>query len=168
MNNPEQSIPEIIQPDSLSLQLSDMYSRIKEKAEMIDDMYWDIEKEGINGYIVKGIEDLVVSLQEDLASAFKIEEDHIYCALKNVMPDSSSVEAFKNENSNILMMFDAMRALLKDKEVVRKEKEILQAEMIAAADLVKRDIKKKENIFIHKLNSFLPDVKLKSIADETA
>ncbi len=149
------------------MQLTDKYDKIREKAEMIDDMYWDIEKEGINGYIIKGIEDLVISLQEDLAAAFRIEEDHIYCVFKNMMPDSSSVEAFKNENSNILMMFDAMRALLKDKELARKEKDLLQSEMIAAADLVIRNIQKKENIFINELRIVLPEDKLKSIADET-
>lgn len=149
------------------MQLTDKYDKIREKAEMIDDMYWDIEKEGINGYIIKGIEDLVISLQEDLAAAFRIEEDHIYCVFKNMMPDSSSVEAFKNENSNILMMFDAMRALLKDKELARKEKDLLQSEMIAAADLVIRNIQKKESIFINELRIVLPEDKLKSIADET-
>jgi hypothetical protein len=167
MNNPEQSKPEIIQSERLTMQLNDKYNKIREKAEMIDDMYWDIEKEGINGYIIKGIEELVVSLQEDLAAAFKIEEDHIYCELKNVMPDSSSVEAFKNENSNILMMFDAMRALLKDKELARKEKDLLQSEMIAAADLIKRDVQKKENMFLTELKIVLPEEKLRSIAGET-
>jgi hypothetical protein len=151
MNIPEKSKPETIQSERFTMQLNEKYIRIKEKTEMLDDMYWDIEKEGINGYIVKGIEDLVISLQEDLAAAFKLEEDRVYCEFRNVMPDSSSVEAFKNENSNILMMFDAMRAILKDKELARKEKDLLQAEMIAAADLVKRDIQKKESLFINEL-----------------
>lgn len=160
MENPVNTNTVATQTEKLTLLLKEKYTAILEKSDLLDEMYWDIEKEGINSYIIKGIEDLVVSLQSNFNSVVISENEFVYPEMKNVMPDPDIAESFIKDNNNILMLANNLWILLKNKDIARKEKDLLQAEMIETVDLIQRNIKNKEDVFFHQFYALLTDDKL--------
>ena len=166
MENIELANPEIGEAVLLKMILSRKYDSIIEKTYRIDEMYWDIEKEGMNIYLLKNIVELISELYKELSVLFNAEEEIIFFELDNVVPGLSSVTAIRNENANILVMFKTLRNTLDCKDDIRKDKDLLQAEMIAVADLIQRNVYKKENIFLNELSLLLPEEKLAQLVQK--
>lgn len=165
MENPEKNNSETeIEIDSdIMLTANGAYKNVIDKTSMIDDLYWEIEKEGVNHYVILSASELFESLRQELERLFKKEDEVIYPELELVLPGLSSVSAIKNENRNILSLFGSITELLNRKEELKKDKDLLQAEMISAADLIQGNVHKKENIIFRELMALLPGEKLDSI-----
>lgn len=142
------------------------YSRMTEMSGALDELYWDIEKEGINTHVIRSINETVNKFYDELSKLFKMEEDILYKELIQILPERSLAEALKNENANILLLFDALKNIFSENDEIRKEKDLLQAEMIALADLLQRDAAKKKNMLIHEINSVLPKQKLEEMREK--
>lgn len=142
------------------------YNRMTEMSSELDELYWDIEKEGINTHVIRSINDTVNSFYDELSRLFVLEEDILFKILKEVLPDISLAEELKNENANILLMFEALKNIFSDNGEIRKEKDLLQVEMIALADLLMRDADKKRNMLIHELNTLLSQRKLEEMREK--
>ncbi|MEO8513719.1 MAG: hypothetical protein ABI543_09180 [Ignavibacteria bacterium] len=136
------------------------YTRMTEMSSALDELYWDIEKEGINTHVIRSINETVNEYYDELTRLFILEEEILFKELAEVMPDKILAEALKNENANILLLFEALKNIFSDTGEIRKEKDLLQAEMIALADLLGRDAAKKRNMLINELNKYLPQDKL--------
>lgn len=169
MKNPEknnsetESEPELEIDSDIMLTAAGAYKNIIDKTNLIDDLYWEIEKEGVNHYVIVSALELMESLHQELSGLFKKEDEIIYSELELVLPGQSSVMAIRNENRNILSLFGSITELLNKKDDLKKDKDLLQAEMISAADLIQRNVQKKENIIFRELMALLPGEKLDSI-----
>lgn len=144
----------------------DEYKRMTEMSTAFDELYWDIEKEGINTHVIRSINETVNNYYDELSRLFALEEEILFKELAEVMPDKALADALKNENANILLLFEALKNIFSDNGEIRKEKNLLQAEMIALADLLKRDANKKINMLIHELNIHLPFLKLEEMREK--
>lgn len=142
------------------------YYKMTEMSNALDELYWDIEKEGINTHVIRSISDTVNEYYSELNRLFVLEEDILFKELLEVMPDKVLADSLKNENANILLLFEALKNIFSDNGEIRKEKDLLQAEMIALADLLKRDANKKLKILIHELNTLLPVRKLEEMREK--
>lgn len=160
MENTELANPEILETSDLKMIFSGKYDSLIEKTYRIDDMYWDIEKEGMNSYLLKNVEELISELHKELSVLFKSEEETIFFEMDRIIPGEFSVATLRKENANILAMFETLKKTIGCKSDVRKDKELLQAEMIAAADLIQRNVYKKENNFLNELSILLPEDKM--------
>ncbi len=162
MENPERNNSETeIEIDSdIMLTSGGVYKSIIDKTNLIDDLYWEIEKEGVNHYVIISATELIESLKLELTGLFTREDEIIYPELELVLPGQSSVKAIRNENKSILSLFGSIIALLNKKDDLKKDKDLLQAEMISAADLIQRNVHKKENIIFRELMALLPGEKL--------
>lgn len=125
------------------------YNRMTEMSFDLDELYWDIEKEGINTHVIRSINETVNNFYDELTRLFALEEEILFKELSEVLPDKSMPEALKNENANILLLFEALKNIFSENDEIRKEKDLLQAEMIALADLLQRDAKKKRTMLKH-------------------
>jgi hypothetical protein len=166
MKNKEIFSLRVKQSESPTSFFEEEYSRMTDMATALDELYWDIEKEGINTHVIRTINETVNRFYEELSALFKMEEDILFKELKQVMPDKSLAEALINENSNILLLFDALKNIFSENDEIRKEKDLLQAEMIALADLLQRDAVKKNNMLIHEINILLPRQKLEEMRNK--
>ena len=101
MENTQLATPAIDEAADLKTLLSRKYDSIIEKTYRIDDMYWDIEKEGMNSYLLKNIDELIEMLYEELSVLFAGEEELVYKELDNSIPVPESVTALRNENEGI-------------------------------------------------------------------
>ena len=135
-------------------------------SQALDELYWDIEKEGINTHVIRSINESVNRFYDELSKLFKMEEDFLYKELIQILPERSLAEALMNENANILLLFDALKNIFSENDEIRKEKDLLQAEMIALADLLQRDAEKKIKMLIHEINSVLPKQKLDEMREK--
>ncbi len=135
------------------------YNRMTEMSFDLDELYWDIEKEGINTHVIRSINETVNNFYDELTRLFALEEEILFKELSEVLPDKSMPEALKNENANILLLFEALKNIFSENDEIRKEKDLLQAEMIALADLLQRDAKKKRTMLIHEYNTLIPQRK---------
>lgn len=95
-----------------------------------------------------------------------MEEKLMLKELREILQEKSMADSFTNENANILLLFEALKNIFSDNDEIRKEKDLLQAEMIALADLLQRDAHKKKEILIREVNSVLPKDKLDEIRDK--
>lgn len=142
------------------------YNRMTEMSIALDELYWDIEKEGINTHVIRSINETVKKYYDELSRLFVLEEEILFKELAEVMPERSVADALKNENDNILLLLESLKNIFSDNDEIRKEKDLLQAEMIALADLLQRDANKKRNILIHELNTLLPLGKLEEMREK--
>ena len=142
------------------------YSKMTDMSQALDELYWDIEKEGINTHVIRSINESVNRFYDELSKLFKMEEDFLYKELIQILPERSLAEALMNENANILLLFDALKNIFSENDEIRKEKDLLQAEMIALADLLQRDAEKKIKMLIHEINSVLPKQKLDEMREK--
>ncbi len=142
------------------------YNRMTEMSMALDELYWDIEKEGINTHVIRSINETVNAFYYELSRLFNLEEEILYKELAEVLPDRSLADALKNENANILLLLEALKNIFSENDEIRKEKELLQAEMIALADLIQRDSQKKRNMLIHEINTKLPQRKLDEMREK--
>ena len=142
------------------------YSKMTDMSQALDELYWDIEKEGINTHVIRSINESVNRFYDELSKLFKMEEDFLYKELIQILPERSLAEALMNENANILLLFDALKNIFSVNDEIRKEKDLLQAEMIALADLLQRDAEKKIKMLIHEINSVLPKQKLDEMREK--
>ncbi len=142
------------------------YSKMTDMSQALDELYWDIEKEGINTHVIRSINESVNRFYDELSKLFKMEEDFLYKELIQILPERSLAEALMNENANILLLFDALKNIFSENDEIRKEKDLLQAEMIALADLLQRDAEKKKKMLIHEINSVLPKQKLEEMREK--
>jgi len=142
------------------------YNKMTEMSGALDELYWDIEKEGINSHLIRSINEAVNRFYDELYRLFRMEEDFLYKELLQIIPERSLAEALKNENANIMLLFEALKNIFSENDEIRKEKDLLQAEMIALADLLQRDAAKKKNVLMHEINSVIPKQKLEEIGDK--
>ena len=142
------------------------YNRMNEMSASLDELYWDIEKEGINTHVIRSINETVNLFYDELINLFRLEEDYLYKELIKILPERSLAESLMNENSNILLLFEALKNIFSENDEIRKEKDLLQAEMIALADLLQRDSEKKKKLLLHEINSVLPKQKLDEMRDK--
>ncbi|MBZ0204262.1 MAG: hemerythrin domain-containing protein [Ignavibacteria bacterium] len=163
MKHPEKNNSESEIDSDIMLTAAGAYKNIIDKTNLIDDLYWEIEKEGVNHYVIVSAMELIDSLQHDLCCLFKREEEIIYPELELVLPGQSFIAAIRDENRNILSLFGSITELLNKKDDLKKDKDLLQAEMISAADFIQRNVQKKESIIFRELMALLPGEKLDSI-----
>ncbi len=142
------------------------YNRMSEMSSDLDELYWDIEKEGINTHVIRSINETVNAFYDELSRLFALEEEILFKELAKVLPEKALPEALKNENANILLLFEALKNIFSENDEIRKEKDLLQAEMIALADLLQRDADKKRSILIHEFNTLLPQRKLEEMREK--
>lgn len=162
MKNLKQNYDEIADFDDVISYFDESYNDLTELTNKLDEMYWNIEREGVNGKIISSIEELVSSLDNGLKKVFKAEEI-LFLEMKDVMPEQSSVNALQSENELIIGFLNSLKALAADNENAKKEIDLLQAEMIAVADIIQRNIHKKGSIFLHEVTTMLPAEKLEEI-----
>ncbi|HWA06174.1 MAG TPA: hemerythrin domain-containing protein [Ignavibacteria bacterium] len=153
-------------PESPTLFFEEEYNRMAEMSGALDELYWDIEKEGINTHVVRSINETVNRFYDELSRLFKMEEDILFKELREILPERALADALMNENSNILLLFEALKNIFSENDEIRKEKDLLQAEMIALADLLQRDAAKKKNVLIKEINTVLPRQKLDEMREK--
>lgn len=152
--------------ESVTSLFEEEYNRMSEMSAALDELYWDIEKEGINTHVIRSINESVNKFYDELSRFFTMEEDVIFKELYEILPERAMAESFKNENANILLLFEALKNIFSDNGEIRKEKDLLQAEMVALADLLKRDAEKKKKILIPEVKTILPEGKLDEMRDK--
>ena len=140
------------------------YYDLLEKTDKIDKLYWEIEKEGIETKLAASLTELINIISNELKKIYMAEE-FLYNEMKKIMPEHSSVTALKSENETILKLLDLIKTEMLG-ENLKKQKDILQAEMVAIADLIQRNIHKKINIFFHEARTMLPEEKREEIAQK--
>ncbi|KXK54415.1 MAG: hypothetical protein UZ05_CHB002000872 [Chlorobi bacterium OLB5] len=153
-------------PESPTCFFEKEYNRMTEMSAALDELYWDIEKDGINTHIIRTINETVNTFYDELSRFFAMEEKLMLKELREILQEKSMADSFTNENANILLLFEALKNIFSDNDEIRKEKDLLQAEMIALADLLQRDAHKKKEILIREVNSVLPKDKLDEIRDK--
>jgi len=142
------------------------FERMLKMTAEIDDLYWEIEKEGLSSATVKAASELIDELTDVLVRFYMIESDIIYKALKEVLPEPSSINAIKYENDNILEMCNSLKSMLEDRTALEKNRDFFQAELISLVDLIQRNVHKKESIIMHELRMFLDDEELTAIKEK--
>ncbi len=138
------------------------YYNMLESTITLDNLFWDLEKEGITASIISSLDELVSLLWNEFKKLFLIE-GLIYKEMKLVMPGQSSAAAFKSENDEILNLLDVITTMLSHREDLKHHKDLLQAEIIALAGLIERDIHKKGSIMIHEARTMIPEGRLNEI-----
>jgi hypothetical protein len=132
-------------------------------ANTIDEYYWDIEKEGINTYVLRSINESVCNSYEKLNMLFNIESEFILKEIENISKLKTAAESIKKENQSILLVMEELKKLLQDTESIRKDKEILQAEMISLEHNLKRIAEKKKKLIVSQIQKYLPAKKLEEM-----
>jgi hypothetical protein len=153
---------ELIKPNNTEIEdpilfLDEEYNKIIEKVNLIDGIYWEIEKEGINETMAGKATELIGHIFAGLKKLYRIEEEILYPALEAVLPGQSSASVMKSEHRHIISLFRTLIKTLANKDEVKNNKDILQAEMITLGDLIHRNIHKKEKIIFHEARTLLPD-----------
>ena len=148
--------------EDLIVYLDCTYNDMLENTNKLDNLFWDIEKEGFSAKLLSQLRELVNMFDAELVKLFEIEK-YIYDEMDEVMPDQSSVAALKHENECILKLMNTIKTLLSDKEGLKKQKDILQAELISLADIIQRNIHKKGGIMFHEARTFVPEDRLDKI-----
>lgn len=151
--------------EDLLIYFDNKYYDMIENMNKLDNLFWELEKEGLNSKLVSILEELVNPLDKELKKLFEIE-NYIYPEMEDVLPEQSSVSALKFENESILTLLNSIKSLLNDKENVKKHKDLLQAELISAAELIQRNINKKESIMFHEARTLIPEDRLDKIVYE--
>lgn len=137
-----------------------------EMSAALDELYWDIEKDDINTHIIRSISETVNAFYDELYKFFAMEEKLMLKELREILPKKTMADSFSNENANILLLLEALKNIFSDNDEIRKERDLLQAEMIALADLLLRDAHKKKEILIREIKSVLPKDKLDEIKEK--
>lgn len=152
--------------ESITSFFEEEYNKMTEMSAALDELYWDIEKEGINTHVVRSINECVNKFYDELSRFFAMEEDILYRELIEFLPERTMADSFKNENANILLLFEALKNIFTDNDEIRKEKDLLQAEMVALADLLQRDAVKKKKLLIPEVISMVSQGKLAEARDK--
>jgi hypothetical protein len=134
--------------------------RMYQMSAALDELYWDIEKEGINTHVIRSINETVLDYYDQLNLIFKSEEEILFPEIDRLMPSQNIVSTLRNENGHIISVLESIKDMFNGKEEIRKEKDMLQAEMISLADLLKRNSHKKYAILLNELNKMLPQDKI--------
>lgn len=151
--------------EDLSAFFDHKYFDMLENANKLDEVFWDIEKEGMGTKLVLSLEELINLMYSELKKIFGAEE-YIYREMKNLLPDQSSVAALKSENSSIMELLDIIKSIISNKEELKKQKDTLQAELVSVAQLLERNVHKKENILFHEARTLIPKNRLPLIVKE--
>jgi hypothetical protein len=138
------------------------YYNMLENTNKLDDIFWNIEKEGLSANVTSSLEQLINLMDTEFKMVFNIE-DLIYREIKLVLPEQSSASAFKSENETILNLLETIKSIIGDKEDLKQHKDLLQAEIIAAAGLIQRNIHKKGSIMFHEARTLIPEDHLAEI-----
>jgi len=146
--------------------LNEEYNKINEKVNLIDGIYWEIEKEGINENMASRVTELIAHVFAVLKKLYRIEEEILYPELEAVLPGQSSVSAMKSEHRHIISLCRTIIKTLVNKDELKNNKDVLQAEMITLADLIHRNIHKKEKIIFHEARTLLPDKALDELHEK--
>ena len=148
--------------EDLTVYLDCTYNDMLENTNKLDNLFWDLEKEGFSTKLISQLQELVNMFDKELTKLFEIEK-YIYGEMEEVMPEQSSVTALKSENECILKLLDNIKVLLSDKTDLRKQKDLLQAELISLADIIQRNIHKKGGFMLHEARTFVPEDRLDKI-----
>lgn len=141
------------------------FNEIIENTNKMDDLYWDMEKEGINENIVAELSEVLDTLKDKLAKIFKAEE-LIYKEIDGIAEEQSTVSAMKIDNDIVMTQIASLREVLSSKKNHKEEKPAIQAELITIADQLQRSIQKKTSLFFHDVRVKLPETKRKQLAQE--
>ncbi|MCI0448892.1 MAG: hemerythrin domain-containing protein [Chlorobi bacterium] len=146
--------------------LNEEYDKINERVNLIDAIYWEIEKEGISETVNARVSELIVNIFVFLKKLYRIEEEILYPELEAVLPAQSSATAMKSEHRHIISILRTIIKTLENKEELKDNKDILQAELITIADLIRRNIHKKEKIIFHEARTLLPEKALDELHEK--
>ncbi len=151
--------------EDLTASLACTYNDMLENTNKLDSLFWDLEKEGFSSKLLLQLQELVNMFSVELTKLFQAEK-YIYEEMEEVLPEQSSVSALRSENESILKLLDNIKVLLSDKADLRKQKDLLQAELISAADIIQRNIHKKGSVMFHEARTYVPEDRLDKIALE--
>jgi len=151
--------------EDLMFFFEESYNEIIENTNKMDDIYWEIEKEGINENIITELLNILISMEEKLGKVFKAEEI-IYKEMDDSLSDQSSVSVFKIDNDMIMSQIASLHTSLNTKKNHKEEKDFIQAEMITIADQLQRSIHKKTEMFFREVRVKLPETKRAQLAQE--
>lgn len=157
--------PNIIEFEDILSYFEDSYYYILEDTNKIDDLYWEIEKEDINGRLALSLEEVIKMLSKKLNAIYSAEA-YLFKELKLIMPEQSLSSALESENESILKLLNSLNSVINKKENLKKQKDIIQAEMIALVDIVQRNIHKKINIFLHEIRTLLPEERQEEVSSK--
>lgn len=148
------------EPEQHSNFFEEELKRMFHMAGALDELYWDIEKEGINTHVIRSINDTVNEYFEQLSWIFRNEEEYLFPEIEKLIPTPEIVKVLKEENAHIIAVLESIRSMFNGNDVIRKEKDMLQAEMISLADLLKRNSHKKYQFLLTEVNNKLPQEKI--------
>ncbi len=134
--------------------------RMYQMAGALDELYWDIEKEGINTHVIRSINESVNEYYDQLSWIFRNEEQILFPEIEKLIPAPEIVKLLRDENAHIISVLESIKSMFNGSDEIRKEKDMLQAEMISLADLLKRNSHKKYELLLTEVNNKLPQEKI--------
>lgn len=141
------------------------FNEIIENTNKMDDLYWDIEKEGINENIISELSEVLTLMEAKLGKIFKAEE-LIYKEIDGIAEEQSIVSAMKIDNDIVMTQIASLREVLNNKKNHKDERPAIQAELITIADQLQRSIQRKTSLFFHEVRVKLPETKRKQLVQE--
>ncbi len=148
------------EPETHSNFFEEELKRMFQMAGALDELYWDIEKEGINTHVIRSINESVNEYYELLSWMFRNEEEILFPEIEKLIPSPEIVNILRQENGHILVVLESIKSMFDGSEEIRKEKDMLQSEMISLADLLKRNSHKKYELLLTEVNNKLPQDKI--------
>ncbi|MBL8017503.1 MAG: hypothetical protein JNK43_09550 [Ignavibacteria bacterium] len=148
------------EPETHSNFFEEELKRMFQMAGALDELYWDIEKEGINTHVIRSINESVNEYYEQLSWIFRNEEEILFPEIEKLIPSPEIVKLLRDENAHIIAVLESIKSMFNGSDEIRKEKDMLQAEMISLADLLKRNSHKKYELLLTEVNNKLPQEKI--------
>jgi hypothetical protein len=129
----------------------------------LEHLVWDITKIEIDYARYGEIKELTSKIFKRLVFNFRMEEDILFPDLLEVLPKQSSIAAMRVEHSEILELSNCIIEMLLTRELMDKNKEKVEAEIITLIDLIERAFHKKEHVMYHEAESMLSEKQLEEL-----
>lgn len=148
--------------DMVSL-LEHEHEEILIKLTELEKLVWNLGTEEVDYKTYGDIKESVAAISRRLFFNFTMEEDILFPDLHEVLPEQSSVPAMKTEHREIMELIYQLQQMMDSKEMLDRNKEKVEAEVITLIDLVERAFHKKENVMYHEAESMLSEEQLEEI-----
>ena len=148
--------------DMVSL-LEHEHEEILIKLTELEKLVWDMGKSEVDYKTFGEIKEMIAAIHKRLFFNFTMEEDILFPDLNEVLPQQSSIPAMRVEHKEITELCGKITEMVESKDILDKNKDKVEAEVITLIDLVERAFHKKENVMYHEAESMLSEAQLEEL-----
>jgi len=140
--------------DAISL-LESEHEEILVKLAQLQKLVLDLNEREVSAENYEEIKDKVKDIYSEIYMNFKMEEDHLFPELNEILPEQSSISAMQAEHNEITGHCNIISGFLESKEKTDRNKDKLEAEIITLNNFIERTFHKKENIMYYEAEVML-------------